>query len=91
MLGENDLVRADTEQDLAVHFIGAFGDDRGNARLLAESDRHDAGFEMLRHANDDGINAADIKSGDDLGVRHVRAFANGEICRRVVDELLTFS
>ena len=59
-----------------------------SSRFFAKHCRHYAGFQIVRHANDYGINGSDPKAGDDLRVGHVGTLAHGQICGRVVYDSL---
>ena len=84
--GKDHLIRAYTKQNLLVHLVGTFCDYVLNAYLLAKRDRHHARLKIARHTNDNRINIAYSKAGNDLRIGHVGTLAHGQIGGRIVDD-----
>ena len=71
-----------------MHFVGALCNDGLNACLFAEGNCHNACLKVTCHADNYRVYLCNAKLGNNLGIGHVCALANGEICGGIVDNIL---
>ena len=71
MLRRNDLVSTDFLQDLTVSFGFCLGDHFMNAVFFSDHDAHDAGFQIVGHADNDSVHIAQAELADLFFIRKV--------------------